>query len=85
MSNVAEAIATLTKVLSEQPEKAQTKNVPATAVLHEGLKFRVSGPRGEKVLTDMFRARVRSPHGRLRASWSWSVFIATREIRCTLP
>ena len=53
MSNVAEAIATLTKVLSAQPEKAQTKNVPARAVLHEGLKFQVTGPRGEKVLTDM--------------------------------
>jgi uncharacterized OsmC-like protein len=53
MSNVAEAIATLTKVLSEQPEKAQTKNVPAVAVLHEGLKFQVTGPRGEKMLTDM--------------------------------
>ena len=53
MSNVAEAIATLTKVLSEQPEKAQAKNAPATAVLHEGLKFQVSGPRGAKVLTDM--------------------------------
>jgi hypothetical protein len=50
MSNVAEAIATLTKVLSEQPEKAQAKNVPAIAVLHEGLKFQVTGPRGEKVL-----------------------------------
>jgi len=40
MSNVAEAVATLTKVLGEQPEKAQTKNVPAVAVLHEGLKSR---------------------------------------------
>jgi hypothetical protein len=28
MSNVAEAIATLSKVLREQPEKAQTKNAP---------------------------------------------------------
>jgi len=53
MSNVAEAIAKLTKVFTEQPEKAKTKNAPATAVFHEGLKFQVTGPAGENVLTDM--------------------------------
>ena len=53
MSDVAAAIAKLTKVLAEQPERARTKNAPATAVIQEGLKFRVTGPRGEEVLTDM--------------------------------
>lgn len=53
MSNVAEAIAKLTKVFTELPEKARTKNAPATAVFQDGLKFQVTGPAGEKVLTDM--------------------------------
>jgi hypothetical protein len=45
MSDVAAAIAKLTKVTAEQPEKARTENAPATAVIQEGLKFRVTGPR----------------------------------------
>jgi uncharacterized OsmC-like protein len=53
MSNVAEAIAKLTKVFAEQPEKTRTKNAPATAVFQDGLKVQVTGPAGEKVLTDM--------------------------------
>jgi uncharacterized OsmC-like protein len=53
MSNVAEAIAKLTKVFTEQPEKARTKNAAATAVIQEGLRFQVTGPAGERVLTDM--------------------------------
>jgi uncharacterized OsmC-like protein len=53
MSDIAAAIAKLTKVLEEQPEKARTKNAPATAVIQEGLRFLVTGPREEKILTDM--------------------------------
>lgn len=53
MSNVAEAIAKLTKIFTDQPEKARTKNAPATAKLEDSLKFHVTGPAGEKVLTDM--------------------------------
>lgn len=53
MSNVAEAIAKLTKVFTDQPERARTKNAPATAVIEDGLKFQITGPAGEKVLTDM--------------------------------
>jgi uncharacterized OsmC-like protein len=53
MPNVAEAIAKLTKVFTEQPEKARTRNAPATAVIEDGLKFQITGPAGEKVLTDM--------------------------------
>jgi hypothetical protein len=53
MSNVAEAIGKLTKIFADQPEKARTKNAQATAVIQDGLKFQVTGPGGEKVLTDM--------------------------------
>lgn len=53
MSNVAEAVARLTKTLTAQPEKARTRNAAATAVIQEGLQFQVTGPAGEKVLTDM--------------------------------
>lgn len=53
MSNVAEAITRLTKIFTDQPGKARTKNAPATAKLEDALKFHVTGPAGEKVLTDM--------------------------------
>lgn len=53
MSNVAEAIAKLTKIFTDQPEKARTKNATATAMIEDGLKFQITGPTGEKVLTDM--------------------------------
>ena len=53
MSNVAEAIAKLRRTFTEQPEKAKAKNAPATAKLEDSLKFNVTGPAGEKVLTDM--------------------------------
>ena len=53
MSNVAEAIAKLTKIFTDQPEKARTKNAPATARLEDALKFQVTGPAGEKIQSDM--------------------------------
>lgn len=53
MSNVAEAIDKLAKRFTDQPDKARTKNAPAMARLEDGLKFHVTGPAGEKVLTDM--------------------------------
>ena len=53
MSNIAEAIAKLHKTFTEQPEKARTKNAPATAKLEDWLKFNVTGPAGEKLQTDM--------------------------------
>ena len=53
MSNVAEAIARLTKIFTDQPEKARTKNAPATARLEDSLKFQVTGPAGEKIQSDM--------------------------------
>jgi uncharacterized OsmC-like protein len=53
MSNVAEAIGKLAKRFADQPDKARTKNAPATATLEDSLKFHVIGPAGEKLLTDM--------------------------------
>lgn len=53
MPAVSEAIAKLSKTLTEQPEKARTKNAAATALLRDGLTFQVTGPAGEKILTDM--------------------------------
>lgn len=50
---VREAIQTLARVLAEQPHKARSKNPAATAVLEEGLRFRISGPNGETASTDM--------------------------------
>jgi uncharacterized OsmC-like protein len=53
MSTVSEAIAKLSKTFTDQPEKARTKNAAATALLQDGLQFLVTGPAGEKILTDM--------------------------------
>jgi uncharacterized OsmC-like protein len=53
MSAVSEAIAKLSKTFTDQPEKARTKNAAATALLQDGLQFLVTGPAGEKILTDM--------------------------------
>lgn len=53
MSAVSEAIAKLSKTFTDQPEKARTKNAAATASLQDGLQFLVTGPAGEKILTDM--------------------------------
>jgi uncharacterized OsmC-like protein len=50
---VREALATLGQALRDNPEKARNKNAPATASLRDGLCFEVTGPQGEKVLTDM--------------------------------
>lgn len=51
--NVREAIEKISKVFSEQPEKARSKNAPATASLQQGLQFLVTGPSDEKLQTDM--------------------------------
>jgi uncharacterized OsmC-like protein len=41
------------KTITEDPGKGRSKNAPATAALQDGLKLRVTGPRGEVVETDM--------------------------------
>lgn len=53
MSAVSEAIAKLSKTFTDQPEKARTKNAAATASLQDGPQFLITGPAGEKILTDM--------------------------------
>ena len=50
---ISEAIDKLARTLAEHPEKARVKNTSATASFHDGLKFQVVGPRGERVETDM--------------------------------
>jgi len=52
-ANVRDAIEKTSRAIAEQPEKARSKNVPATARLLEGLRCEVKGPNGESVHTDM--------------------------------
>ena len=51
-AEVREAIENMTKVLSEQPQKGRSKSA-ATATMETGLRFRVTGPKGEATATDM--------------------------------
>lgn len=52
-ASIREAIEKTSQVLTEQPEKARSKNAPATARLLEGLRCEVTGPNGETSRTDM--------------------------------
>lgn len=52
-TSIREALESLSKRITEQPEKARAKNVPATARLVEGLRCEVKGPNGETAHTDM--------------------------------
>jgi uncharacterized OsmC-like protein len=51
--SIREAIERLSATISADPAKARAKNVPATARLTEGLKCEVTGPQGQRLLTDM--------------------------------
>ncbi len=51
--SIREAMEILGKTIAENPAKAHAKNTSATATLQNDLKFQVTGPRGEKVETDM--------------------------------
>lgn len=51
--SVREAIEKTSKVLVEHPEKAKSKNAPATARLLDGLRCEVKGPKDETLYTDM--------------------------------
>ncbi|TAK84996.1 MAG: OsmC family peroxiredoxin [Betaproteobacteria bacterium] len=53
MSGIREAIEHLSAGIAAEPAKARAKNAPATARLTEGLKCEVTGPRQERVFTDM--------------------------------
>ncbi len=52
-TRIREAIENTAKALAEHPERARVKNPPATAVVEDGLRCRVTGPSGELVHTDM--------------------------------
>ena len=52
-TRIREAIEKTTRALAEHPEKARVKNPPATAVVEDGLRCRVTGPSGELLHTDM--------------------------------
>jgi uncharacterized OsmC-like protein len=51
--NIRDSLKAAIGFLTENPEFARIKNPPATAVLEGGLKFRVEGPKGEVITTDM--------------------------------
>lgn len=55
MANTAvrDAIEKLSKVFTDEPERASSKDAPATAILEEGLRTQVRGQRGERLATDM--------------------------------
>jgi uncharacterized OsmC-like protein len=52
-SIIRDAIEKTSRFIAEQPEKARSKNAPATARLLDGLRCEVTGPKGETVHTDM--------------------------------
>ena len=52
-SGIREAIENLSAAIAADPSKAKAKTVPATARLTAGLKCEVTGPRGERLMTDM--------------------------------
>ena len=55
-SPIAMALDTVTAAIKASPEKARAKYAPATATLADGLKCSVTGPSGEKIVTDMTKA-----------------------------
>jgi uncharacterized OsmC-like protein len=52
-SNIAESIRKLSETITADPSKARAKNAPATARLVDGLKFELTGPYNEPLVTDM--------------------------------
>lgn len=54
-TSIREAVEKVSHVLATQPDKARSRNQPATASLSDGLKCLVTGPNGEEVRTDMPR------------------------------
>ncbi len=55
-TTIRDAIEKISRVFADQPEKARSKNAPATARLLSGLRCEVTGPKGETVHTDMHPA-----------------------------
>jgi uncharacterized OsmC-like protein len=55
-SSIKAAIDSLSGAINADPDKARAKATPATARLVDGLQSEVTGPKGERILTDMPRA-----------------------------
>ena len=53
MANVREAIDKLSSAIAADTSRARGKNLPATARLVDGLRCELSGPYGERLVTDM--------------------------------
>jgi uncharacterized OsmC-like protein len=75
MNNVREAIEQISAAIAADVGKARAKNVPATARLTEGLKCEVTGPSGQRMVTDMARAlggdaSAPNPGWVLRCAWA---------------
>ncbi len=51
--SIRDAIESLSAKIAADPAKARAKNAPATARLTEDLQFEVTGPHGERLVTDM--------------------------------
>jgi len=69
------AIEHISAAISADLSKAKAKNAPATARLREGLKCEVTGPRGQRMVTDMPRAlggegSAPNPGWVLRCAWA---------------
>ena len=74
-TSVRAAIEQISAAISADLSKAQAKNVPATARLTEGLKCEVTGPGGQRIVTDMPRAlggegSAPNPGWMLRCAWA---------------
>jgi uncharacterized OsmC-like protein len=52
-SQILAALEKLSQAIASQPEKAQAKHSPATAIRKTGVKCQVTGPAGEQIETDM--------------------------------
>ena len=53
MQHIKESIEGAVAYLTEHPEEARYTDSTATAVLEDALRFRVTGPQGEEITTDM--------------------------------
>ena len=52
-TRIKTAIESLSGAINADPGKARAKATPATARLVDGLRSEVTGPKGERILTDM--------------------------------
>ncbi len=51
--NIRESLERVIRIFQERPEAAQKKAAPATATLVEALQCQITGPAGEKIISDM--------------------------------